>query len=79
VSDSQYVVKGMTEWVFSWLKKGWKNSQKKPVLNRELWEKLLELSEPHEIEWEWIRGHQGHEENERCDQLAREAIRNCNP
>jgi ribonuclease HI len=77
VSDSQYVVKGMTQWIHSWLKNRWINSQKKPVLNRDLWERLLELSRPHKIEWHWIKGHHGHEENERCDQLARAAIAQC--
>ena len=76
-TDSNYVVKGMTEWIPGWIRRNWVNSQKKPVLNRDLWERLLELSGPHEIEWQWIRGHDGHLENERCDRLAREAIRDC--
>ena len=76
-TDSNYVVKGMTEWIPGWIRRNWVNSQKKPVLNRDLWERLLELSGPHEIEWQWIRGHDGHVENERCDRLAREAIRDC--
>jgi ribonuclease HI len=76
-TDSNYVVKGMTEWIRGWIRRNWVNSQKKPVLNRDLWETLLELSRPHEIEWAWIRGHDGHEENERCDRLARNAIRHC--
>ncbi len=73
-TDSQYLKKGITEWIDSWIKRGWKNSQKKPVANRDLWEKLLELSDPHQIEWHWVRGHTGHAENERCDELARAAI-----
>ena len=73
-TDSQYVKKGMTEWIDGWVKRGWKNSQKKPVANRDLWERLLELVEPHEVEWYWVRGHDGHIENERCDVLARAAI-----
>ena len=77
MTDSNYVVKGMTEWMPGWIKRNWMNSKKKPVLNRDLWEMLLELSEPHEIEWAWIRGHSGHKENERCDELARKAIKNC--
>ena len=77
VTDSQYVVKGMTQWLQGWIKRNWINSQKKPVLNRDLWERLLKLSEPHRIEWRWIRGHHGHKENERCDELARNAIRQC--
>ena len=73
-TDSQYVVKGMTEWIAGWQRKGWKNSKKEPVLNRDLWESLLEQSKNHTIEWKWVRGHAGHTENERCDQLAREAL-----
>jgi len=69
-TDSSYVVKGMTEWIRDWVKKGWKNSQKKDVLNRDLWERLLKAAEQHEIEWCWVRGHNGHTENERCDRLA---------
>jgi ribonuclease HI len=73
-TDSQYLKKGMTEWIESWIRRGWKNTQKKPVANRDLWEKLLELARPHQIEWHWVRGHDGHLENERCDELARLAI-----
>ena len=74
-TDSQYLVKGITEWVFAWIKKGWINSKKDPVLNRDLWERLYALSRTHRIEWNWVRGHSGHPENERCDELAREAIK----
>ena len=77
VTDSEYVVKGITKWIPGWIKRNWLTSAKKPVLNRDLWEELLETSQQHQIEWEWIRGHNGHPENERCDRLAREAIRNC--
>lgn len=77
VTDSNYVVKGMTKWMAGWIKRNWLNSQKKPVLNRDLWEELLKLSQPHQIEWAWTKGHHGHLENERCDQLARNAIKNC--
>jgi len=73
-TDSQYLVKGMTEWVHGWQKKGWINSSKKPVLNRDLWERLIELSKKHDITWVWVKGHNGHYENERCDELARNAI-----
>jgi len=73
-TDSQYVVKGMTEWIDGWQRKGWRNSKKEPVLNRDLWEMLLEESKRHTINWNWVRGHAGHAENERCDQLAREAL-----
>lgn len=74
VTDSQYLVKGMTEWIRGWVKRGWVNSKKEAVLNRDLWERLLELSSVHRITWAWIRGHNGHPENERCDELARRAI-----
>ncbi len=73
-TDSQYLVKGMTEWIAGWQKKGWKNSKKEEVANRDLWERLLALAEKHQIEWVWVKGHAGHEENERCDELARLAI-----
>lgn len=73
-TDSQYLVKGMTEWMSGWVKRGWKNSKKEEVLNRDLWERLLELSRVHRVQWNWIRGHNGHPENERCDELARQAI-----
>ena len=75
-TDSQYLVKGMTEWLAGWVKKGWKNSRKEPVLNRDLWERLLALANVHSIEWVWVRGHDGHPENERCDELARLALEN---
>jgi ribonuclease HI len=75
-TDSQYVKKGMTEWIDGWIKKGWKNSQRKDVANRDLWERLLEATRPHDVKWHWVRGHTGHAENERCDELARAAIEN---
>ena len=73
-TDSQYLAKGMTEWISGWVKRDWKNSKKEPVLNRDLWERLLVLSKTHRISWNWVRGHNGHAENERCDELARAAI-----
>jgi len=73
-TDSEYLKKGMTEWVAGWIRRGWKNAQKQPVANRDLWEQLVELSSRHEVEWHWVRGHAGHAENERCDALARAAI-----
>jgi len=76
-TDSNYVVKGMTEWLPGWIKRNWVNSRKKPVLNRDLWEKLLKLSTPHRVEWKWVKGHHGHKENERCDEMARKAIQQC--
>jgi ribonuclease HI len=74
-TDSNYIVKGMTEWIAGWIKNNWRNSQKKDVLNRDLWERLLKAVSPHEVEWVWIKGHSGHPENERCDKLAPEAIK----
>lgn len=74
-TDSQYVVKGMTEWLSGWIKRNWLTSQKKPVLNKKLWEELLNLCKGHKIEWTWIKGHNGNPYNERCDQLARDAIK----
>lgn len=76
-TDSNYIVKGMTEWISGWLRNNWKNSQKKEVLNRDLWERLIRASRGHEIEWIWIKGHNGHLENEMCDRLARKAIDCC--
>lgn len=73
-TDSQYLVKGMTEWIAGWQRKGWRNSKKEPVLNKDLWEQLLALTSSHAVQWKWVKGHAGHTENERCDQLAREAI-----
>lgn len=73
-TDSQYLVKGMTEWMSGWLRKGWVNSKREPVMNRDLWERLNELVKLHDVEWRWVKGHDGHAENERCDELARAAI-----
>jgi len=73
-TDSQYVCKGMTEWIEGWKKKGWKNSQRKPVVNRDLWERLEAATAGHSVQWKWVKGHAGHAENERCDELARQAI-----
>ena len=75
VTDSQYVAKGMTSWIHSWRRKGWKTSTGAPVKNRDLWEALDALSRKHRVTWEWVKGHAGHPENERADALAREAIR----
>ena len=73
-TDSKYVMKGMTEWLPRWIRRNWINSKKMPVVNRDLWEEIMGLSKPHQIEWNWVKGHQGHSENERCDQLARNAL-----
>ena len=73
-TDSKYVCDAfLKEWLSSWQKNGWKTANKKPVKNRELWERLLLLSQKHELTWSWIKGHAGHPENERCDKLADEA------
>ncbi|VBB45917.1 ribonuclease HI, degrades RNA of DNA-RNA hybrids [uncultured Desulfatiglans sp.] len=77
VTDSNYVKRGMTEWLPGWIRRNWVNSLKQPVKNRDLWEELLALSRKHHIEWKWVRGHHGHPENERCDALARSAIDQC--
>ena len=73
-SDSQYLVKGMTEWIEGWVKKGWVTASKQPVKNKEIWEELERLNKIHKISWKWVRGHQGHKENERCDLLANMAV-----
>lgn len=73
-SDSNYLIKGISQWLPNWIKNNWKNSQKKTVENKDLWEELYELSKQHNIEWEWVRGHSGHIENERCDSLAKKEI-----
>ena len=75
LTDSNYVFKGITTWINTWVKRNWLNSQKRPVLNRDLWERLLIVSKPHQIKWRWIKGHEGHPENERCDKLAKRVIR----
>lgn len=76
VTDSNYVVKGMREWVQGWIARGWKTSQRKPVENQDLWRALLDAAAPHEVTWTWVKGHAGHAENERVDELARrEALR----
>jgi ribonuclease HI len=69
-TDSQYVMKGMTEWLPGWKAKGWKTAAKKPVKNAELWQRLEQAVLPHQVQWQWVRGHDGHEENERADRLA---------
>ncbi len=73
-TDSQYVQKGITQWIFSWKKNGWKTAAKKPVKNRDLWMKLDELRDVTQPSWAWVKGHAGIELNERCDQLVQEVI-----
>jgi ribonuclease HI len=74
VTDSEYVMKGITEWMDAWKARGWRTAGKKPVKNRELWERLDRQIQRHNVNWQWVRGHSGHEGNERADELAREAI-----
>jgi ribonuclease HI len=73
-TDSQYVQKGITEWIAGWKRRGWKNAAKQPVKNADLWKRLEAATHTHEVHWHWVRGHSGHPENERADQLANEAI-----
>ena len=70
-TDSKYVLDGYTKWMDGWKKRGWKKSDKKPVLNLELWQELDLKAQTHSINWHWVKGHSGHEENERVDDLAR--------
>jgi ribonuclease HI len=69
-TDSQYVQKGMTEWIASWKRRGWRTADKKPVKNEDLWRRLDDEARHHQVEWHWVRGHAGHPENERADALA---------
>ena len=73
-TDSVYLKDGITKWVHNWKGNGWLTSTKKPVKNVDLWKRLLEASGPHEIEWEWVKGHSGHPGNERADALARQGM-----
>ncbi len=73
-TDSQYLHKGITEWLAGWKKRGWKTADKKPVKNTDLWQRLDQALATHEVKWHWVRGHSGHPENERADQLATRAI-----
>ena len=73
-SDSQYLVKAFNEhWIDGWQKKNWQKNKKEPVKNVDMWKRLLKAMEPHQVEFHWVKGHAGHPENERCDQLAVEA------
>ena len=75
-TDSNYVKTGISEWIVNWKKRGWKTAEKKPVKNVDLWKRLDAALGQHEIKWEWVKGHAGHPENERCDELARAAASN---
>lgn len=72
-TDSQYVRQGIMSWLAGWKAKGWKTSNKKPVKNKDLWLRLDKATSPHKVQWHWVKGHSGHPENERCDDLARNA------
>ena len=69
-TDSRYVLDGLTKWIKGWQRNGWKTADKKPVKNADLWQALLAAAKPHRIEWQWVKGHAGHPENERADALA---------
>ncbi|PWE32484.1 ribonuclease HI [Maritimibacter sp. 55A14] len=71
VTDSAYVKDGVTKWIHGWKRNGWKTAAKKPVKNAELWQRLDDAQARHDVRWEWVRGHAGHPENERADELAR--------
>ncbi len=73
-TDSQYVRKGITEWIHNWKKNGWRTSAKKPVKNGDLWQELDTLASTHEVKWHWVKGHSGHRENEVADDLANQGI-----
>ena len=75
-TDSKYVIDGITSWIFGWQRNGWKNAAKKPVLNSDLWIELQAAAKPHRINWIWVKGHDGHPENERADRLASDAALN---
>ncbi len=77
-TDSKYVIQGITEWIKGWKAKGWKTASKKPVKNKQLWQRLEQAVKPHTIDWQWVKGHSGHEENERVDELANKAIDEAN-
>ena len=72
-TDSQYVKQGIEQWMHGWKRNGWKTSAKKPVKNQDLWVKLDNELQRHKVRWDWVKGHSGHPQNERCDELAREA------
>ena len=74
VTDSAYVKNGVTGWIHGWKRNGWKTAAKKPVKNAELWQRLDEAQARHQVTWQWVKGHAGHPENERADELAREGM-----
>ena len=78
-TDSQYVKNGMEQWIHGWKKNGWKTSSKQPVKNEDLWQQLDRLAAQHQIQWQWVRGHAGHTENERADALANQGVASVEP
>jgi len=74
-TDSQYLRNGMSAWLARWKRNGWRTADRKPVKNEDLWRRLDDLAQQREVRWHWVRGHDGHPENERCDELANAAIR----
>ncbi|MFL6414725.1 MAG: RNase H family protein, partial [Bryobacteraceae bacterium] len=75
VTDSNYLKNGITTWIHGWKRNGWKTSDKKPVVNKDLWMDLDQLVASHNVKWEWTKGHASHEDNNRCDELATQAAR----
>ena len=73
-TDSTYVMKGMTEWLENWKRRNWRTADRKPVKNVELWQRLEQAIHRHDVKWRWVRGHSGHPENERCDELVNRAM-----
>ena len=78
-TDSQYVKNGMEQWIHGWKKNGWKTASKQPVKNEDLWRQLDQLAAQHQIQWQWVRGHAGHAENERADALANQGVASVSP
>jgi len=74
-TDSEYVKNGITAWIHNWKRNGWRTADKKPVKNAELWQRLEQALERHDVKWHWVKGHAGHPENERADELAREGMK----
>jgi len=73
-TDSNYLRGGITEWIKKWTSNGWRTAARKPVMNAELWQRLQEAAAPHQVRWHWVKGHHGHDDNERADELAREGM-----
>ena len=74
-TDSQYLLKGITQWLPNWVRRGWRTAANMPVKNEDLWRRLVAAEQPHAVEWQWVRGHSGHPENERADALANRGLR----